>query len=188
MQTEDQRAYHREHDAIYRIAHRDILLARHRKYNATHKGESHAYTVEHKGEQAIRSGLYYVEHREDILAQSKTYYVAHAGEYLTRKKKYAKEYPERRRLEVEKRRALKYANTPTEEMLTHGEWLAILAEANGYCHYCGKEAKLTLDHVIPLSRGGKHSKDNVVPACMHCNCSKHTRMLDEWMSGLAVLS
>lgn len=80
----------------------------------------------------------------------------------------------------EKRRAAKYANTPIDEMLTSTEWLAILAEANGHCHYCDKEAKLTLDHVIPLSRGGKHSKDNVVPACAHCNNSKGTKTVEAW--------
>jgi 5-methylcytosine-specific restriction endonuclease McrA len=81
-----------------------------------------------------------------------------------------------------KRRAAKYANTPLNEMLTSTEWLAILAEANGHCHYCGREAKLTLDHVIPLSKGGKHSKDNVVPACLHCNESKKDKTLREWMT------
>ena len=79
-----------------------------------------------------------------------------------------------------KRRALKYANTLPDEMLTRGQWLAILAEANGHCAYCGKEAKLTLDHVIPLSKGGKHSKDNAVAACAHCNSSKGNRTLAEW--------
>jgi 5-methylcytosine-specific restriction endonuclease McrA len=79
-----------------------------------------------------------------------------------------------------KRRALKYSNTPISEMLTSTEWLAILAEANGHCAYCGKETKLTLDHVIPLSKGGKHSKDNVAPVCGHCNSSKGNKNLEEW--------
>jgi 5-methylcytosine-specific restriction endonuclease McrA len=85
-----------------------------------------------------------------------------------------------------KRRATKYANTPLAEMLMSTEWLAILAAAAGHCHYCDKEAKLTLDHVIPLSRGGKHSKDNVVAACLHCNDSKGTKTLEEWI-GMAVI-
>lgn len=79
-----------------------------------------------------------------------------------------------------KRRALKYANTPISELLTSTEWLASLADAHGHCHYCDKEAKLTLDHVIPLSKGGKHSKDNVVPACQHCNSSKGNKTVEAW--------
>lgn len=99
---------------------------------------------------------------------------------------YKKNHPENRRLEVERRRALKYSNTPIDEMLTSTEWLAILAEANGHCTYCDKEALLTLDHVIPLSRGGKHSKDNVVPACQRCNSSKNARTPEEWCQAMGV--
>lgn len=97
-------------------------------------------------------------------------------------------HPEQYVVHSSKRRTAKYANTPIGEMLMSTEWLAILAEAAGHCHYCDKEAKLTLDHVIPLSRGGKHSKDNVVAACVHCNCSKGKQTLEEWlMSQTAVL-
>jgi len=47
----------------------------------------------------------------------------------------------------------------------------------GLCHYCGKEfsrSQLTMDHVVPLSRGGKSTKGNVVPACKECNNKKTT--------------
>jgi 5-methylcytosine-specific restriction endonuclease McrA len=41
------------------------------------------------------------------------------------------------------------------------------------CQYCGKESRdLTLDHVIPRHRGGEHSWDNVVAACIPCNHRK----------------
>jgi len=93
---------------------------------------------------------------------------------------YGRSHPMVSRLKDVRRRSLKYANTPLDEMLTSTEWLAILAQADGHCAYCDKEAKLTLDHVIPLSKGGKHSKDNVVPACGHCNSSKGNKTLEEW--------
>lgn len=43
------------------------------------------------------------------------------------------------------------------------------------CQYCGSKKKLTLDHVIPRSKGGKHSWDNVVTACERCNAKKGDR-------------
>jgi len=48
---------------------------------------------------------------------------------------------------------------------------------DGYaCVYCGKEARdLTLDHVIPRHRGGKHTWDNLVTACKACNHKKAGR-------------
>lgn len=79
-----------------------------------------------------------------------------------------------------KRRSLKYANTPTDELLTLAQWHDVLALYNGHCAYCGKKTeRLTLDHVRPLSKGGKHSKDNVVPACFHCNSSKGAHTPEE---------
>jgi len=51
------------------------------------------------------------------------------------------------------------------------------------CHYCARPIKgreKTLDHVIPLSRGGMHSLSNVVIACPTCNFSKHAKTPEEW--------
>lgn len=45
----------------------------------------------------------------------------------------------------------------------------------GVCHYCGRQVgagALTLDHVVPVARGGTSTKGNVVPACKACNSEK----------------
>ncbi len=47
------------------------------------------------------------------------------------------------------------------------------------CQYCGSTKRLTLDHVIPRSKGGTHTWDNVVAACERCNSSKGDRLLHE---------
>jgi 5-methylcytosine-specific restriction endonuclease McrA len=51
----------------------------------------------------------------------------------------------------------------------------VLRRDHHACQYCGSTRHLTLDHVIPLSKGGKHSWDNVVTACERCNQSKSDR-------------
>ena len=46
---------------------------------------------------------------------------------------------------------------------------------NGRCHYCGnlfKPDQLSMDHVVPLARGGKSTKGNTVPSCIECNRKK----------------
>lgn len=43
------------------------------------------------------------------------------------------------------------------------------------CQYCGSKKRLTLDHVLPRSKGGQHSWDNVVTACAPCNSFKADR-------------
>lgn len=45
----------------------------------------------------------------------------------------------------------------------------------GVCHYCGKtfpRDELTMDHIVPIARGGKSTKGNVVPCCKQCNNDK----------------
>ncbi|MFO8048902.1 MAG: HNH endonuclease [Desulfosudaceae bacterium] len=53
----------------------------------------------------------------------------------------------------------------------------------GRCYYCGRPFppdQLTMDHVVPLARGGKTTKGNVVPACKTCNTEKKQRLPVEW--------
>lgn len=47
------------------------------------------------------------------------------------------------------------------------------------CFYCGQKAT-TIDHVVPVSRGGRHSIGNLVGACLSCNASKNSKFLFEW--------
>ena len=75
----------------------------------------------------------------------------------------------------QQRRAKQFL-TPEDIRLTKKEWKEIQGRNNHRCHYCGKKAPLTIDHVIPLSQGGSHSKENIVPACQSCNSSKGARM------------
>jgi 5-methylcytosine-specific restriction endonuclease McrA len=51
------------------------------------------------------------------------------------------------------------------------------------CAYCPDGQYEHMDHVVPLSRGGSHSMDNLVPACGRCNMSKGARLLSEWLAG-----
>ena len=53
----------------------------------------------------------------------------------------------------------------------------ILRRDKHQCQYCGSRRHLTLDHVIPRSKGGKHTWDNVVAACETCNGRKGDRTL-----------
>lgn len=69
--------------------------------------------------------------------------------------------------------------------LTVNEWASIIRYYGSRCAYCGKRKKLQLEHIIPLSRGGKHTASNVVPSCKPCNCRKWKRTPEE--AGMALL-
>ena len=55
---------------------------------------------------------------------------------------------------------------------------AVFLRDGGRCQYCGTKAE-SIDHVIPRSRGGEHTWENVVAACSRCNTAKRDRMLEE---------
>ena len=55
--------------------------------------------------------------------------------------------------------------------------------AKGECYYCGNPFpahELTMDHLIPLSLGGKSNKGNLVAACKTCNNNKKNMLAFEW--------
>ncbi len=82
---------------------------------------------------------------------------ASPDEYITREKKKARE-------------------------LRHTSWWR-KKTATGICYYCGgrfQPGELTMDHRIPLSRGGSSEKINLVPACKECNTRKKYLLPTEW--------
>lgn len=55
--------------------------------------------------------------------------------------------------------------------------------AKGVCYYCRSKVAvsgLTMDHVVPLVRGGRSTKNNLVAACKTCNSKKKTMLPMEW--------
>jgi 5-methylcytosine-specific restriction protein A len=55
--------------------------------------------------------------------------------------------------------------------------------SSGCCYYCGQnvgQMELTMDHLIPLSRGGRSTKDNLVPCCKPCNNTKKNGLPAHW--------
>lgn len=87
--------------------------------------------------------------------------------------------PEDTRREKEKARALRKSQW----------WQRKLAK--GECHYCRRKVapeELTMDHIVPLARGGRSTRGNVAPACKTCNSRKKYLLPVEWedyLKGLA---
>lgn len=68
-----------------------------------------------------------------------------------------------------------------EHDLTDAQWLALCSAWAG-CAYCGAtDVPLQRDCVLPISRGGRYTLDNVVPACRSCNASKCNGEVTGWM-------
>lgn len=66
--------------------------------------------------------------------------------------------------------------------LRHSQWWKRRC-AKGVCHYCGRSfppKDLTMDHIVPIIRGGKSTKGNTVPCCKECNNKKKYLLPMEW--------
>ncbi len=96
-----------------------------------------------------------------------------------------------KRLGEQRRRArLRDSRSPG---VTPQEWEAIckpFRDENGstICAYCRSRQALTIDHVVPISRGGRDEPANVLPACSSCNASKGNRLIHQWHRARALLS
>ncbi|MDQ3758926.1 MAG: HNH endonuclease [Actinomycetota bacterium] len=87
------------------------------------------------------------------------------------------------RLELERPcviRLVRYVRVPRDVHRRKITRRAVLARDSYTCQYCGREsAGLTVDHVIPRSRGGSSHWDNIVAACAPCNRKKGNRLPTE---------
>jgi 5-methylcytosine-specific restriction endonuclease McrA len=93
---------------------------------------------------------------------------------------YQERNPEIGKVSRERRRA---RQLDTVDSLTHAQWLDVLEQFNHACAYCLRtDLPLQIEHMTPLSRNGKHERENVVPSCPPCNYKKHTRTLLEFLA------
>ena len=119
-------------------------------------------TPEHQRLRKQRNGAAYRgRHRAKLAAQQAAYIRAH---------------PEIMYMAQERRRARKMQAPVCD--FTRQQWRAMKDLYGHCCAYCCQQfARLTMDHIVPLSRGGGHTWVNIVPACHSCNARKGTKCL-----------
>lgn len=59
---------------------------------------------------------------------------------------------------------------------TISEWTLLKWIFSERCAYCGEQKVLTIDHVIPITKGGTNYIENILPACKSCNSSKNNSL------------
>lgn len=96
-------------------------------------------------------------------------------EVKKRESTWRKQNPEAARAKGSRRRARKLNS---EGSYTADEWKALCDYYGNKCLACGKPEKLTVDHVVPLSKGGRNDISNIQPLCKSCNSKKRTKTTD----------
>ena len=171
MESEKARKKRLEHQRNYRLANRQWIRERKRVYYQEHR----AALLERQKVYNPRKRAYYQKHREALLERQRAYRHEHRTTIHARDKAYQASHASKYRLYEARRSARKRGLAAT---LTTEQWQAILTAYKHLCAYCrAKESKsrpLTQDHVIPLSKGGGTTSDNIVPACQSCNSRKQS--------------
>ncbi len=128
------------------------------------------YRLANRKKIAAQRKKYRLDNPEKFAARHKEYTLANPEKVAARHKKYRLANPEisRRHNQRYKMRKRGLAST-----LTIAEWQKIVDDHFGRCCYCGvKSDSLTQDHVVPVSKGGGYTAENIIPACPSCNSSK----------------
>lgn len=157
-----------------------------------------AYRQERKNDPSVvaqtkkRMANYYIENKERINKYNNEWCLQkyHADDDYRKRKELQKlesierlkndpAYIKRRRRWVRdnsrRRRAILF-NSPGS--FTDAEFADICRKYGGKCLKCGKQKKLSADHIVPVSRGGNNLISNIQPLCMPCNTSKGAKTVD----------
>jgi 5-methylcytosine-specific restriction endonuclease McrA len=157
--------------------------------NAAYKAAGRGSTPERQREYARAS---YRRRRAALLAEVGERACPECGTPLPSETRLRRVYCSRRcinQVSLRERRAERQAATERRRLkLVGGEhigvserdWRRLVARHAGRCAYCGEVKPLTKDHIIPVSRGGRHAIGNILPACQSCNSSKRDALLINW--------
>jgi hypothetical protein len=128
---------------------------------------------------AVRRKAYYAEHAERLKEMNRQWYADNPGYSAEKHRRWRKQNPERSQsIDAKKRAARNKQIAETQvELIDYRE---IIAEYGMWCHICDTAIEsrddLHIDHVIPLSRGGSHTKDNLKPSHALCNLKKGAKV------------
>jgi 5-methylcytosine-specific restriction endonuclease McrA len=170
----------RERGKAYRTANKEKLRARQKAYYEAHKEERIAYQKSLHASKPDKVKAYkqewWAKNREAFSAK-RTDPACRARERRVAKVWYHANYSKNREkflARIAKRRALK-TTTNVEPI----DYVDVLRASNGVCGICKKSLDLfgvDFDHIVPLSRGGTHTRENLQATHSSCNRSKGARV------------
>lgn len=149
----------------------DKVRERIKAWHERNPGKSAAYSRESRARNPERA-------REVLLRSAKKWQAKNREYVLEYKRRKYRENVDASR--AKKREYQRKRRAAGECWVTVSEEAEILAKTGGLCNYCDAEWE-ALDHFFPLSKGGAHSVENLVPACKPCNGSKYNADPFAWM-------
>lgn len=156
-------AYH----AAYRAANRDEIRRKQAEWRKNNKELEKAITA-----------AYREANRELLRERARVSYALHRDKRKAKAAEYKRKNPDKYRIYHANRSARTREGSISSNMVR----LLMLIQ-NEKCNYCGADLKIKyhIDHIRPLSRGGKHEDDNIQLLCPQCNMDKSAMFEDEYI-------
>lgn len=177
------RNYQRKYMPVWRAANpakwKEIA---HRSYVANkdkHLADCKKWQAKNRVQQRAYKKAYAKAWRQRNPEKARAAFLRHYPKAKLASQRWEKRNPHKRIEKDGRRRARELACT-AEDCTAR---IAILRRER-FCHWCCIFMPIgtaTIDHVIPLAKGGRHCRDNLVAACHTCNSSKGQKTLSEWM-------
>lgn len=162
-----------------RKKYRDKEITYNREYRKNNLDKRKAYAAkyhaEHREEEKARGKRYREANRQKVKEVLREYRDLNAEKIKEYKRKYRENNPEVIRQHHLNRRVKKAKN---ESFFVLKKEIRKLMSSP--CVNCGSTDNPTIDHIIPVSRGGRNSIGNYQTLCKSCNCSKHNKTIMEW--------
>lgn len=131
-----------------------------------------------------RSRVYRNKNREKHLASMAAWRENNRETAREATRRWTAQNPERVRAITSARRARVMS---AEGSLSAADVKEITRRQGGKCAYCKRKTKMTIDHIIPLIQGGRHSKENIQMTCARCNSAKGGRHPIEFAQRIGLL-
>ncbi len=149
-----------------------------RKWEISHpvqmKAQRKRHKAAHRDKESARFRRYYEKHSAFLKERSRIYKMADPERAKVRDRLWRQ--TENGKLSDKLHHMKRRDATRDKPSASLKELSAITARQRGRCFYCNMKTKLTLDHVIPLSKDGSNTAENIVFACLHCNTAKGSRI------------
>ena len=117
------------------------------------------------------------KNKESLSKKSREYYKKNKEKVKENNKKWIKENRDHKSMLTHLRREKEKKTKGFSDKI---ESFKIRMEEIGECVFCGSKENITIDHLIPISKGGSNEINNLFPACRSCNSSKNASDWLEW--------
>ena len=197
------RRYHLAHKAEIAARHRVTNRARYLKNKDRILEQSRKYHAEHRDAVRTQQRLYRLANLEERKAHCRAWYEAHKDDPAAKEK-----FREQRRAYYQENKAKVQAAHKAWRAANRGHWRSLMQKRRALetqaainlagihawmqkvrgrptsiCYYCRHRfpsGQIHFDHIVPLSKGGQHSVDNLCVACSSCNLTKGAKTIQEW--------